>query len=160
MPEELFLAPPSPLEVTSQIRSTWVLASLQTIRDKGHGDAYLEHLPREHHDTITLGVASQWFPLDVVTAHYRACDALGFTPEQQVTFGREVSVKMQRTILGTAVRMAKNAGVTPWTIYKQLDRFWQRIAVGGGIAVHKLGPKEARAELLQCPLLELSLIHI
>jgi hypothetical protein len=60
---------------------------------------------------------------------------------------------MQRTILGAAVRLAKTAGVTPWTIYGQLDRFWSRIAVGGAIGVVKLGPKEARASLEQCPVI-------
>jgi hypothetical protein len=140
---------------TTLFRSTWILASLQSLRDKGHGDRYLASLPRQYHDVITLGVASQWFSLEVAMAHYRACDSLGLSSDSQVAFGRDVSVKMQRTILGTAVRLAKNAGVTPWTIYLQLDRFWSRIAVGGAIRVVRMGPKDARAELTHCPVLEI-----
>jgi hypothetical protein len=151
--EEVVLGEPAALSRTSQFRSTWILASLQTVREKGLGDAYLAHLPAPFREAITLGVASQWFPLEIAMAHYTACDGLGLSAETQVAFGREVSVKMQRTILGAAVRLAKTAGVTPWTVYRQLDRFWTRIAIGGAITVYKLGPKDARAELVECPVL-------
>ncbi len=154
MPDEIVLAPPPSLHSTTHFRSTWVLASLQAVRERGFGAAYLANLPPAHHEAITLGVASQWFPIDLVLAHYRACDGLGLTADQQTAFGRDVALKMQRTILGTAVRVAKNAGVTPWTIFAQFDRFWSRVAIGGAIAVYRLGPKEARAELLQCPVID------
>jgi hypothetical protein len=153
--EEVVLGVSPALSLTTNFRSTWILASLQTVREKGLGDAYLARLPRQFHEPITLGVASQWFPLEIAMAHYTACDGLGLSADTQVAFGREVSVKMQRTILGAAVRLAKTAGVTPWTVYNQLNRFWSRIAIGGGIALYKLGPKDARAELVQCPVLEI-----
>jgi hypothetical protein len=152
---EVVLPVASQLRQTTKFRSTWILASLQTVREKGFGDAYLANLPRIYHEPITLGVASQWFDLELALAHYSACESLGLPVETQIAFGREVSIKMQRTILGAAVRLAKTAGVTPWTVYKQLDRFWSRIAVGGAIGVYKLGPKEARAELVQCPVLDI-----
>ncbi len=57
------------------------------------------------------------------------------------------------TMFGTTVmRLAKGVGVTPWTLFPHLHRFWERGYDGGGIRVQKLGPKEARIELMQCSL--------
>ena len=49
---------------------------------------------------------------------------------------------------------AKGAGATPWTGLGFLDRLWDRVfAGGGGVGLVKLGPKEARAQLIGLPLL-------
>jgi hypothetical protein len=49
--------------------------------------------------------------------------------------------------LSLFVRLAKSAGVTPWTAYAQVQKLWERIWIGGSMAVFKLGPKEARIEV-------------
>ena len=57
-------------------------------------------------------------------------------------------------MFGTVLRLAKGAGVTPWTVLPHLQRFWERGYDGGGLSVWRLGPKEARIELAQCSLAE------
>jgi hypothetical protein len=54
------------------------------------------------------------------------------------------------------MRLAKGAGVTPWTVLFRLQELWARIWIGGGVQVAKLGPKEARVEIAGWPCAESS----
>jgi hypothetical protein len=58
-------------------------------------------------------------------------------------------------MLATVVRMAKAAGVTPWTVLPQYGRLYSRGVQGGAAAVFKIGPKEARIEIVQCELFDI-----
>jgi hypothetical protein len=73
--------------------------------------------------------------------------------------GKDVGNRIHGTILSTAVRMAKGAGVTPWTTYAQFGRLWERSFIGGGITVRKIGPKEAHVEVVGQPLVGLAYYH-
>src|SRR4051812_48379355 len=61
---------------TERFRSTWLASSLRSLRERGLIDAYVQHLPREHHEAILSSVAGTWLPIATGMAHYRACDAL------------------------------------------------------------------------------------
>jgi hypothetical protein len=50
------------------------------------------------------------------------------------------------------VKLAAGTGVTPWTVFAQARRFWDRAFQGSGVSVSKLGPKEARMEIVGWPL--------
>jgi hypothetical protein len=136
-------------------RSTWLLSSLQALRDRGHIERYYEALQPEYQEAIRSMVAGVWVPLDLARAHYRACDALGLGVTEQIALGRAVSDKAQGTMLGHVVRMAKAAGVTPWTVLPQYHRLYQRGVQGSGVAVFKIGPKEARIEIVACELFDI-----
>jgi hypothetical protein len=136
----------------TRLRSTLLTTSLKSIRERGHGARYLAMLPTRHHDTIRASIAGVWLPIDVGCAHYEACDALGLSPEEQLEIGREVGLKIQGTFLGTMVKLAKAAGVTPWICLEQYQRLWDRLVVGGAVAIAKLGPKEAHLECHNLPL--------
>jgi hypothetical protein len=69
----------------------------------------------------------------------------------QLEIGAEVGRHAEGTVLGTAVRLAKAAGVTPWTILERFPQVWGRVWVGGGVAIYKLGPKDARVEIAGWP---------
>jgi hypothetical protein len=58
-------------------------------------------------------------------------------------------------MLGTAVLLAKGAGVTPWTLLGQLDRLFRRGFEGAAVAAYRVGPKEARADAVALPLLRI-----
>jgi hypothetical protein len=155
MPEDVFLpfaVPRERLPLTWAIRSTWVGSSLQAIRDRGYFDQYATLLPREYHTAIIESVAGVWLPIDVGLAHYNACDRLGLSKRETWDIGVQVTRRVHGTTLGLAVRLAKQSGVTPWTILAQLGRLWDRIYQGGGVAVYKRGPKEAVVDIAQWPL--------
>jgi hypothetical protein len=124
-------------------------SSLTAIRERGHFERYLTLLPGEFHAPIHESVAGVWLPIAVGVAHYRACDALGLSKRDAWEIGVEVTRKVHGTSLALAIRLAKQAGVTPWSILAQIPRLWERVWRGGGIAIYKRGPKEAVLEVIQ-----------
>lgn len=152
--EEIVL--PFPIErelvpIASQFRSTWLSSSLKGIRERGLLEKYLVFLPSIHHEPILHSIVGVWLPIEVAHAHYEACDRLELSDDEIYAIGAEIAERVHGTVLHTAVRLAKGVGVTPWTILPQLQRLWDRIWVGGGVAAFKLGPKEARIEIVGWP---------
>jgi hypothetical protein len=134
------------IQPITQFRSTLLTSSLKSIQDRSLGDRYLAALPAHHHDAVRACIAGVWLPIELGLAHYEACDALGLSTQEQLAIGREVGLKIQGTFLGTMIKLAKGAGVTPWLCLGQYQRLWDRLMIGGGVLVTKHGPKEARVE--------------
>jgi hypothetical protein len=150
--DELFLPFPVPrarVPDATHLRSTWLSSSFHAVKARGLVGRYLEILPREHHDVMMSTVAGTWVPMEIALAHYRACSALGLSRAGSTEIGLEVTRKVHGTTLSLAVRLARQAGVTPWTVFAQLHRLWDRVWMGGGIAVYQVGPKEAVLEAIR-----------
>ncbi|MGO8996026.1 MAG: hypothetical protein ACLQVI_22165, partial [Polyangiaceae bacterium] len=109
-------------------------------------DEYLSYLPAHLHDVVAQSVAGVWLPVEVAIEHYSACDKLAFPSSELIVIGREVHTYAQASVFKMMVKMATGAGATPWTACSQFNRLWDRVWIGGGISVFKLGPKEARLE--------------
>ncbi len=140
--------------LANEVRSTLVLASMQALRGHGSFDRYVELLGAADRDRLLTMVAGVWIPMNLALAHYTACDALTFPLSEEVAMGHDVGARVQGSLLGIVVRAAKGAGATPWTPLGYLDRLWDRVfAGGGGVRLVKLGPKEARVDLIGLPLL-------
>jgi hypothetical protein len=133
-------------------RSTIILGSIACLRQAGHFDRYSSALPSDHRDHLLEAVAGVWIPVEVTRSHYGAIEALGLGAEGEVALGRAIFDRTGDTMFGTAMRLAKGVGATPWTVLPQLQRFWERGYDGGGIRVIRTAPKEARIELIQCSL--------
>jgi hypothetical protein len=131
-----------------------MLGAIEGLRAAGYFEAYKKALDPSWHDTMINAVAGVWIPLEVAKAHYRACDSLGLSPDTTVALGRATFERTAGTLLGTALRMAKEAGVTPWAVLPMFQRFWLRGNDGGGIRVMRHGPKEAQVDVVQTALLE------
>jgi hypothetical protein len=138
---------PAKFERVRNIRSTLLLSSYASVRDAGYDTPYRAALPREHHATLFEATAGMWIPIEVAVAHYNACATLGLSHDRQLALGRDAGKKIHSTILGTAVRMAKEAGVTPWTFMPHFQRIWNRAFDGGGLYLERRGPKEAHLEV-------------
>jgi hypothetical protein len=149
LPEEraVVLPLPATFERVRHIRSTLLLSSYASIRDAGYDTPYRAAFPREHHATLFEATAGMWIPIEVAVAHYNACATLGLSHDRQLTLGRDAGKKVEGTILGTAVRMAKEAGVTPWSIIPHFQRLWSRAFDGGALYVERRGPKEVHLEV-------------
>jgi len=131
----------------TEVRSTLLASSILALREMGHFDAYLTKLPHDYHAPVLESVAGSWLPIAVAVAHYSAADALGLTAREQFEIGRSVAERVQNTALGTLLRVAKTAGVTPWVGLGHFQRLWDRLLRGGAGSVVRLGPKEARVEI-------------
>lgn len=152
--EETVLAFPANLRSLRAARSTVLLGSIAVIRATGRFDAYQAALPPEFHAPLFDALAGTWVPLDATVAHYVACDSLGISIDEEVANGRRVFDRVGATLFGTMMRMAKQVGVTPWTFVPHLQRFYERGYDGGGVAVTKIGPKEARCEIAESEICE------
>ena len=130
----------------THVRSTLIASSVLAIRERNHFDAYLKQLPEEMQSMVLDSVAGSWLPIEVGHAHYAAAQAMDLPVQEQMEIGRVVAVRIQNSLLGTLVRLAKGAGVTPWLGLEQFQRLWDRLMQGGSGAVYRLGPKEARVE--------------
>jgi len=108
---------------------------------------------------MTQMVAATWASYDVAEMHYRACNSLGYGTLEFAEMGRDVGNRIHGTMLATVVKLAKGAGVTPWTSFAQFGRLWERIFVGGGITIRKIGPKEAYVEVVNQGLVAIPYYH-
>ncbi len=142
------------IALVTQVRGSLIASSLNAARERGLFERYQEALERKHHAAIFESIAADWLPTDVGMAHYRAMDALGLTPGEVFDIGRGVADRVQGTVLATAARLAKSSGVTPWLPLSSLHRLWSRLFEGGGVAVYKVGPKEARIDIVRVPFAE------
>jgi hypothetical protein len=151
-PEEIVLPFPNPIVPARHARSTILLGSQAAVRDAGRFEEYAALLRPTARDQLLNLVAGAWVPIELAAAHYEACEALGFPTDQQVQNGKATFDKTNVTLLGTVIRVAREAGVTPWGVVPHFQRFWERGYDGGGIGVWKTGPKEARMDIVRVPL--------
>lgn len=137
---------------TTHFRSTWVASSLRSLRDRGHYERYVAFLAPEARSAIEGSVAGTWLPVSLAVEHYAACARLDLPSHEVYALGQEVQHRVNATVLGTVVRLSKGAGVTPWVLFEHFHRLWDRVWMGGDIAVWKRGPKDARVEMAGCVL--------
>ena len=71
-----FSAPPSALGLVTQVRSTLIATSIQSLRTRGLLGRYTKLLQGPHKETVLTAVAGSWLPVEVAHAHYAACEAL------------------------------------------------------------------------------------
>jgi hypothetical protein len=151
-----------PLRVTSagivdpvvKVRSTLLASSVLGLRERGLMDRYLAALPKEVQPTILETITGQWLDVKFAMDHYRACETLGLSVDEQFASGWRTADRIQNSVLGTLVRAAKKAGVTPWTGLEQFQRLWDRLLLGGSAAVYRMGPKDARVEIHGVPMVQ------
>jgi hypothetical protein len=152
--DEVVLAFPEPLRPLRHVRSTLLLGGIASLTAAGLLEAYTSVVPAEVRSTIQSSVAGMWIPVETAVEHYLACDRLGLSSESAAKIGRGTFERTKGLLLGTAISLARGVGVTPWTLFPHLQRFWLRGNDGGGVRVIKLGPKEVRVDVVACPLFE------
>jgi hypothetical protein len=152
-PEETIIplpAPRSQIPRVTQFRSTWLACSLRVIREHGHLERYFAELPREHHDAMQAAVGV-WLPIEVMSAHYAACDALALPTHEIVSMGAEAMRLAYGSVVDVTAKLVSSRGAGPVTLFAQLPRFWDRVFSGGAVAVKKVGEKEAQIEAVNWP---------
>jgi len=154
-PGEIVLPLPTRLHPPRNIRSTLIASSLRSVRDRGRFDEYMQRLPPPWTELPTIAIAGIWLPIDAGVAHYQACDALGLSNAEMHAIGCEVGNRVHGTFLGTMIRGAKEVGVTPWTALGHARTLYERLFDGGAVCVTRVGPKDARMELVANPLVDI-----
>jgi hypothetical protein len=152
---EVLLPLPPRILPLRHVRSTVLLASVAGVRQAGRIDDYRRLVPAEHHQALFESVAGSWISMETGRAHYRACDQLGFLQSEQLRMGHRTAERAGESMVGTIIRLAKQAGATPVLYFTQFHRLWARAYDGGGVAVYKTGPKDARLDVISFPLCEI-----
>jgi hypothetical protein len=146
-----FRFPSSRTPLATQIRSTVIVSGLQAVRARGIYEAYVAHLALDARADIQSLIAGVWSPLALGLEHYRAMDRLALDVAAVDAIGAEVADRLNRSALSIAVKMSKEAGVTPWTALSHAHRITDINWRGSDVMVEKLGPKEARYEWIGQP---------
>ena len=136
----------------THLRSTLLGASILALKHRGHYETYLTHLPEARRDEILLAVAGQWLPIELGELHYNACDAMGLPEDEIIEIGKSVSNLANGTTFSITMRLAQQGAVTPWLALGKGPTAWARSYRGSGFGVFKLGPKDARVDVLRSSL--------
>lgn len=136
----------SSLPQVTAVRGSVILASLHALRQLDLFDSYRACLPEPQAKDVLGVTAGAWLTLDLAHAHYRACDQLQLTPSLQYEVGLCAGRRAIGTMLGTAMRLSRLAGATPWTLIKGGDRIWNRAYEGGGMRIFRGGESDALIE--------------
>lgn len=146
-----FQCAPDAVAPAVRFRSTWLASSLLEVRERELFPRYLELLPVQHHEDVAGAVAGAWLPVDVAIAHYASLEQLGLSESDQMAIGKGVCKRVHASILSLVLRLAREAGVTPWTILPKLPAVWERIWEGGAVSIHKIAHKEAKIVIAGWP---------
>jgi hypothetical protein len=126
---------------------------VRALRGRGYSDAYLAALDPKWHEAIATLTAATWLPIELAMAHYQACDSLGLSRATIESIGGESGLFVNQTVLRVVANASKAAGVTPFFALGQANTLLVRTWVGTSMAVWRLGPKEARLDWVQQPLM-------
>lgn len=139
--------------VVTAVRGTMLVSSVSTIKELGLFDRYLACLPASLHDQILYTLAMSWSPIEVAYAHYEACDRMGLRDDEIAEIGARVSGRFANTFLGTLLGTARTAGIdAPWMGLRAQPRSWDRMFVGGGARIERVGPKDVIGTFTGLPL--------
>lgn len=135
--------------VASHIRGTLIVSSIKLLKELNLFERYLEIATPEQRDTVPYVLAASWMPIEQAVAHCTTCGHLGLHDRQLGDMGEQVGTELFDSVIGTALRMARGAGLDQglWLALRQLDRVWPRLYTGGGCTVLKRGPKDAVLEV-------------
>jgi hypothetical protein len=147
-PFEGFAHPASQLRETTLFRSTWLASSLRSLRARDLLEAYRARLPARFHAPVLESVAGVWLPIEVAIAHYDSIDALGIPAQTIFEMGQEIQNFAQSGIARLVLRTSRGAGVTPWAIFREFRRLWDRTWQGGDFEIAKAGPKDAQIHIV------------
>lgn len=149
--EEIILAAREATMAT-HVRSNVLESSLRLIREQRRFDRYAARLSPALREQLLSLSPGMWVPMELGLAHYGAANALGLTAAEQYENGRQVADRVRSTSLMLVPAIAQAAGATMWTVLSHSQRLWDRLMLGGAVAVYKIGPKEARLEGYGAPL--------
>jgi hypothetical protein len=154
-PEDIVVAWPASIARATpvvRVRSTVLTSGMMALRARNLLDRYYELLPAVHRPTAEAIIAGNWLPIAFVMAHYDVCDRLELSYDDALAIGLNVGSRIHESLMLQVKRLASAAGVTPWTVLAQYDRFWQRTFDGGAFVVTRAGPKDAIIQVAKMPL--------
>ena len=132
----------------TRVKGTWLVSSIRTLRAQGHFAKYEVNLEASAKERVLQLTPQEWLPAAYLDAHYMACETLELPGSEAYALGFNTLKHSHQSVLAMTARLAQAGGVTPWSVFSQFHKMWGRSFVGGDIEILKIGPKEARVEVL------------
>jgi hypothetical protein len=128
-----------------------LLASQAALRTAGHFDTYASKIHPDYRSKLLVEIVpNSWLGIDQAMAHYRACEELGLTQAQIHTIGGAVGDRINSVFVKSLVRLATGA-IQPWFAWELSPRVWARAWKGSALGVRRMGPKDARVDVVGFP---------
>jgi hypothetical protein len=137
-----FKSSPGEIPPAYEVKSTLLTASVEAVKQRGRFEEYDSRLTPEAREAM-----------EIALTHYASLDALAFTDHEIFDNGRVVGTRINNTFLGIVLKLAGTAGTTPWTPLEQTGKLFERVFRGGGLQMMRLGPKEARIDVVALPVM-------
>lgn len=136
-------------------RGMLLVNSINTLKELGVYEQYLETAPPALRAMLTGLIASSWVEVELMQAHYTLAETLiPYTEAQIETHGGAVAARIAETWFGAAIRAARTSGFDPMAfLLQQNDRTFQRMYRGGSCLILEYGPKDMVIEDHGNPLL-------
>jgi hypothetical protein len=119
---------------------------------RGLREAYEARLAPEHRSEVLACLSTDWVPFSLLEAHEHAFDQLDLSRDDARLVGVEMSRGVNGVVYATLARLAGQLGASPWLVFGQANKTWQRLYAGGAVAVFKRGERNARIEVWGNPL--------
>jgi hypothetical protein len=143
--------PEGAIPLATHYRTTGTVACLRLLDERGLRARYDAHVAPEHRTTIAEMVPATWMTVEVALAHFGAVDSLGLTSAELLELGTTAGAGVTSSQTGTLLRMTREMGLTPWSIFRHGQRIWDRMCKGGDLSIERRGPKEAIVTLHGVP---------
>ena len=149
-PRVLVPTPRAPERATA-VRGTVLMASQEALRKGGHFDRYAELIEDAYRTKLLVEmVPNTWLDIAQAMAHYRACQGLGLDEATIMEMGTAVGDRINSVFIKSIIRLATGA-IQPWFAWELAPRIWARAWKGSAVGVRKLGPTEARVDVVGFP---------
>jgi hypothetical protein len=136
----------SPVEPVTDVRSTLLLAGIQSVRAKGLYTQYSDVLSPEVHARIVGLAGGTWVPVELAVAHYSAMDRLAIDRLTIEALGADVAQRTWKHILAPVFARAKRIGPKPWEAFSHAQETVKLNWRGGDIQITKESETQALYE--------------
>jgi hypothetical protein len=153
MPADPRILVPTPLrpERATAVRGTVLMASQEALKKGGFFDRYANNIEDAYRKKLLDEIVpNTWLGIDLAMAHYRACEALGLDATVIQEMGTAVGDRINSVFVKSLIRLASGA-VQPWFAWELAPRVWARAWKGSAVGVRKMGPTEARVDVVGFP---------
>jgi hypothetical protein len=120
------------------VRNNVLQASLTLLRDKGLYERYAKLVEPAILRELTTNISPRWVPIDVVHAHYRACDAMALSTDELERLGQEAGQHARKVSIVVS-QPEQNTKFDLWQNSERMHRVWKRLYQGGSVQVVRLG---------------------
>jgi hypothetical protein len=139
---EILIAHDRAARPLTAVRNVLIQASLAELKANGYYERYTKLVTPSVLEQLLSSLAPGWIPVELVVAHYEACENLKLSREELTEMGKRVGDRVQDTVLVSLAKKVREGNFDLWSAMLPLNRMWPRVFQGGSVQTVKAGPKE------------------